>query len=343
MFRLSTIAKSKMIGSAVLGLMLGVLSATGHAAVSNTKATAKATTAKATTTTVSKPLVGRIDGAPLANARYVTLSRNGKISLSGFTTRNGSFNYRNGETVQFYVGDILLGSTAAKSLVTPVSLVQNAKNPDALSNLLRFLQTVDSDISPANGIQISNHVHKSAKNLKVDFDKAMRSFQVQSSLVKLMGIATNSPTLPDAVKALTDFRMSLLNAYDTNSDKTVLNLMNTKWKATLTSSDCPTTTASQIHTFNLFGHFTSGYNNLTVNNKGVCKPSGLSLLMSLYENDGLFSCAKGCTMADLNGTVDVAGPIPHKASLVYQPNSNIITIIHHYANGRNVIETLKKQ
>lgn len=214
---------------------------------------------------------------------------------------------------------------------------------DALSNPLCFLQTIDTDVTSYNGIQISNLVHSKAKNLKVDFNKAMSSFSVQASLVKLLSVATNSPTLPGAVNTLTNFRMSLLTAYDSYSGDTVLNLVNTKWKSTFTSNDCPNASAALTHTFNLLGHATTGYHNLAIKKNGACGGSNLGVMMSLYENDALFSCANGCSMADLSGAVTMQYPSAHQATLIYQPNTNIITIIHAYSNGREVIETLVKQ
>lgn len=324
MFSLSIFKKTKFVAAAVMGAVLGCSGAISHAA------------------TKSSVLQGKITGTKIANARYVTLTPDGKVSLSGYTNKDGSFSYRKGETVSFYVGDILLGSTAAKSSVSPVSLVEKAKNTAALGNLLSFLQTIDTDLNVINGIQISKSTHYAAKDVKVDFDKAMSSFQVQSALTALLAVATNSPTLPDAVEALTNFRMSLLNSYNSNAGDTVLNMMNTKWKSTLTSEDCPDTTTTLTHSFNVLGHITAGYHNLSVKKNGTCGGSGMAVLMSLYENDAMFSCANGCTLEDLNSTVTLKYPTTHEATMVYQPNTNIITVIHHYADDRDVIETLVK-
>ena len=52
--------------------------------------------------------------------RFITQSQ------SGTTDNNGRFNYRTGETISFYVGDILLGSAPAKDTMTPVDLVAGA-------------------------------------------------------------------------------------------------------------------------------------------------------------------------------------------------------------------------
>lgn len=323
MFSKSIFKKTKMIGAAIMGAVLSCAGVAGAATQNNI-------------------LEGKITGTKIANARYVTLTADGKVSLSGFTSKDGSFFYRNGETVSFYVGDILLGNTTAKSSVPTAALVEKAKNKDALSNVLRFLQTIDSDLNSLNGIQISNSTNTAAKNLKVDFDKAMSSFAVQSSLTRLLAIATNSPTLPAAVDALTNFRMSLLNAYNTNSNQTVMNMLNTKWTSTLTSEDCPNASTTLTHSFNILGHLAAGNFSLSVKKDGTCGGSNGAILGALYENDAMFSCANGCTLADLNSTVTLKFPTTHQATMVYQPNTNVITIIHEYANGRKVIETMVK-
>lgn len=325
MLNLSIFKKTKVIAAAVMGVVLGATSVVSEAA---------------TTTPLLK---GAITGTKIANARYVTRDALGKISVQGYTTSTGAFSYRSGDTVSFYVGDVLLGKTKARSTVPTSLLITGAQNADALANLLRFLQTIDSDLNPLNGIQISANTHYAATDVKVNFDAAMNSFEVQSSLQQLLALATNSPTLPDAVDALTNFRMSLLNAYNTNASQTVLNLVNTKWKSTLTSADCADTSTTLTHTFNLLGHMTVGYHNLTPRTDGTCRGSSAAILMSLYESDQMFSCANGCTLADLNTTVTLRYPAVHQAQIVHQPNSNIITVIHQYDNGREVIETLVKQ
>lgn len=327
MLNLSIFKKTKVIAAAVMGVVLGCTSTVSVAAPQQKSAV----------------LQGKITGTKIANARYVTRDASGKISLQGYTTSAGAFRYRNGDSVSFYVGDVLLGKTKAKSSVPTSLLITNAMNADALANLLRFLQTIDSDLNPINGIQISANTHYAAEDVKVNFDAAMSSFQVQSSLQQLLALATNSPTLPDAVEALTNFRMSLLNAYNTNSGQTVLNMVNTKWKSTLSSADCEETVTGATHTFNLLGHMTIGYHNLSPRDDGSCRGSSAAILMSLYESDQMFSCANGCTLADLNTTVTLRYPTVHQAQLVHQPNSNIITVIHQYDDGREVIETLVKQ
>lgn len=339
----SSLVRPQIIGSALLSLLLAGCGGGGSSSGgADNAATDTGPSTSESETAGGAVREGKFLDAAVANARYVTLSPSGQISMSGFTAEDGSFFYREGETVSFYIGDILLGTAEAKAIVTPVALVEGATNSDALANMLRFLQTLDEDSTPSNGIQITDAVHQSAADVQVDFDTAMSSFEVQSSLTALINVATNSPTLPDVVDALTHFRETLLSAYDTNSGETVLDLMNTKWQSTLSSTDCGDTTASLKHTFNIVGHTTQGYHNLTMRDDGSCRGNNYGILMSLYENDPMFSCASGCSLADLNRSVILDVPETHTATLVHEPGTEMITIIHQFDDGREVIETMTK-
>ncbi len=285
---------------------------------------------------------GQLAGTPIANARFISLDASGKITAQGFTTANGKFQFSKGDTVRFFVGDILLGKTQAAASVPTSALVSAAKNADALSNLVRFLQSVDTDLNSLNGIQVSNTTHTAAKGLKVNFDAAMKTFEVQAALAKVLALSTATPTLPEATTALTNFRMALLNAYNTSGQATVLNLIKTNWNATLSSKDCGTTTTKLTHNFNILGHVAAGNFNLIKQANGTCRGSNAAIQMALYENDVAFSCANHCSLTDLNRDVTLSFPVTHTATLVHEPNSNIITVVHHY-EGRDVIETMVKK
>lgn len=88
------------------------------------------------------------------------LSYSGSPSnVSGTTDADGRFEYRDGDTVTFSLGDLVLGTVAAQSVVTPVTVAQAlvAANPGADAetvavNLLVFLQSLDVDGNPENGL-----------------------------------------------------------------------------------------------------------------------------------------------------------------------------------------------
>jgi hypothetical protein len=124
------------------------------------------TTATATATeTVSTGVF--IDSA-VEGLQYETATR------SGTTNSLGEYDYLAGETVTFSIGGIVLGSTIAGPVATPLSLVPDATsatNP-VVTNIVRLLLSLDSDGDPDNGITISSDVTTAANDLAVDFSVA---------------------------------------------------------------------------------------------------------------------------------------------------------------------------
>ena len=78
-------------------------------------------------------------------------------TLSGTTDADGTFTYFPSEVVSFYIGDILIGSAEGQDILTPLEFVpdaEDASHPEVTS-ILRFLQSLDEDGDPDNGITIS--------------------------------------------------------------------------------------------------------------------------------------------------------------------------------------------
>jgi hypothetical protein len=93
---------------------------------------------------------------------------------SGITNSLGEYDYLPGETATYSIGGIVLGSTIAGPVVTPLSIVPgatSATNP-VVTNIVRLLLSLDSDGNPDNGITISNDVTTAANDLTVDFSVA---------------------------------------------------------------------------------------------------------------------------------------------------------------------------
>lgn len=80
----------------------------------------------------------------------------------GITTTLGEYKYLPGETVTFFIGDLELPPVPAKGVVTPADIAAAAHSSDSAAaditktNILRLLQTLDSDGKPDNGIQIES-------------------------------------------------------------------------------------------------------------------------------------------------------------------------------------------
>ena len=85
-------------------------------------------------------------------------------SHSGLTNSAGEFTYTEGETVSFSLGGIALGSSIASEVVTPLDLLGAESIDDAISsglfdqliNMLVFLQSLDRDHNPNNGIDLGD-------------------------------------------------------------------------------------------------------------------------------------------------------------------------------------------
>ena len=153
-------------------------------------------------------LVGHFVGPATAGLRYETATE------SGLTEADGAYRYQPGETIAFYVGDLLLGQAPAGSrtqlpdLVPGVTLPTdtqaaraiaresgNASHPDIhdqdrarflqLLNRAILLQFLDEDGDPTNGIVVPPAIHDLAQGLTLDFSGGWRVFRNDLALRRL--------------------------------------------------------------------------------------------------------------------------------------------------------------
>ncbi|HET58317.1 MAG TPA: hypothetical protein ENN35_07750, partial [Deltaproteobacteria bacterium] len=109
--------------------------------------------------------------------------------LEGYTDGDGTFDYEPGDTVDFYIGDLLLGSSDGKDLVTPVDIVPGAADTanQAVTNIARLLQTLDDDGDLSNGIQITEETAESVSAaVPIDFDQSPDDFEADPNVAGLM-------------------------------------------------------------------------------------------------------------------------------------------------------------
>ncbi|HKJ48603.1 MAG TPA: hypothetical protein VJ973_05910, partial [Christiangramia sp.] len=115
---------------------------------------------------INNTLQGVFIDSPVEGLKYETETH------SGFTDENGNYDYEDGETVTFYVGDIELGSAIATGQLSPIDI---ATTPNAnietleVQNIAAFLQTLDEDGNPENGIKISSEVAAAISITEIDF------------------------------------------------------------------------------------------------------------------------------------------------------------------------------
>ncbi|MDP5029019.1 hypothetical protein [Paraglaciecola sp.] len=145
-------------------------------------------------------------------------------SISGMTDANGTFTYEVGAEVTFSIGDIVIGSAMGAATLTPLSLVEGAldETDPAVVNIATFLQTLDDDGDPENGITISEAQHSEAVGLTVNFQLSTLDFEydsdVQSTVSMLTGVSYAGPrALISAADALAHLQVSLGLEVDTSS------------------------------------------------------------------------------------------------------------------------------
>ncbi|OED38720.1 hypothetical protein AB833_18725 [Chromatiales bacterium (ex Bugula neritina AB1)] len=130
-----------------------------------------------------------LDG-PVSGLSYET------ESLSGVTDSDGSFEYREGETIVFSLGDIAFHQVDAAETVTPMELAGTDDPFDSgVLNVVRLLQTLDSDSDPSNGIEIPEQVREKVRlpvfDLVADFSSidgvlgsiVSRAYEVERPIV----------------------------------------------------------------------------------------------------------------------------------------------------------------
>ncbi|WP_394130853.1 hypothetical protein [Shewanella maritima] len=101
---------------------------------------------------------------------------------SGFTDENGNYDYVEGETVTFFIGDLEFPATTATGTVTPLNIAMTEDVTDNLVvNMTRLLQTLDQDDDPSNGITITETAAASAA--PVDFAQDVEDFAADADVL----------------------------------------------------------------------------------------------------------------------------------------------------------------
>ncbi len=148
-------------------------------------------------------------------------------NISGTTDENGQFTYYVNEEVYFYIGSLPLGATIGTEIVTPITLIEgatDATNP-AVINMIRLLQTLDSDGDAENGIVITTAMTEiiDSLSLDIDFSLTVAEFEVDSDVLALLeaipGVSGGTGrTLIDAETAIEHFTVTIEGEgdYDTS-------------------------------------------------------------------------------------------------------------------------------
>ena len=160
-------------------------------------------------------LTGVLVDAPIEGVTFETFTQ------QGVTNNLGQFKYVQDETVKFSVGNIVLGEVTGAPLITPVELTGGANPIDqAAINQLVFLQSIDEDQDPLNGITVSAATLTAAATQTLDFTLDSTAFTSAVAPV-VTTITSVNPTGPNAVvsetTALDNFYVTYVAAGGTDT------------------------------------------------------------------------------------------------------------------------------
>ena len=136
---------------------------------------------------VAEIKTGVFRDSEVAGLKYETETK------SGVTDADGNFEYLEGETVTFYVGNIEIGSGLASEDMTPISIAstENATiDSPEVKNIAAFLQSLDSDNDPSNGISISEETSSAISIDAIDFTQPVE--RILGEIVAEVNLATGS-------------------------------------------------------------------------------------------------------------------------------------------------------
>jgi hypothetical protein len=140
-------------------------------------------------------------------------------NISSVSDLNGLFSYAPGQQATFKIGNVSLGSATVSqqnAVVSPLNLVplpnQSANDP-GVANRLRFIQLLDADQDPANGISIPMTVLQGAQTWpQLVFDQDTNTFVLPQPIILTLQNAQLPTTLPTANDATTAFTSGLFCA-----------------------------------------------------------------------------------------------------------------------------------
>lgn len=149
-------------------------------------------------------LTGEFNSPTVKGLNYSTTSR------SGITNANGEFEYKEGEIVSFYIGEIFVGQAYGRNVLTPLDLTdvavrtRSALNQRALNisdnraiNLFNLLLSLDSNGDVNDGIEITAEIIQNTVTVTLQLDLPPAEFiadAATSSFTVAVNVTLSEPT-----------------------------------------------------------------------------------------------------------------------------------------------------
>ncbi len=155
----------------------------------------------------------------------------GDQNSSGITDSTGKFYFKDGEKETFRIGKIILGhvdmtSAPNKTVVTPIDLVNGKpkaydtsdySNPK-VSKMASFLQSLDKDHDPTNGIEIDTSTAEALDSPDTsEFDMSQKEMDTSEFDDYMKKAGVNSSDYVDSSSAETEFKKEMGDGMDNGS------------------------------------------------------------------------------------------------------------------------------
>ena len=112
--------------------------------------------------------IGIIVDSQIEGLRYESVGLHGE-KTSGVTNAKGEYKYFEGGTTTFFVGGIQLAKTTPQKMLSITTVAATTTEQD---NIARFLQTLDVDNNPDNGIDIPSSITNATNVTDLKFDSS---------------------------------------------------------------------------------------------------------------------------------------------------------------------------
>jgi hypothetical protein len=133
-------------------------------------------------------VTGIIVDAQICGLRYESVGPEGE-KTHGTTNLKGEYEYFEGGTTTFFVGGIEVAQTTPKKMLSITTLAVTQQEQE---NIARFLQTLDWDSNPENGILLNNTAINAFDVTKLRFDD---NFEADFANVKSQLLSSNAQNI----------------------------------------------------------------------------------------------------------------------------------------------------
>lgn len=179
-FETGTVAGVAAGGAAVIALVggasLGGEEGSGGGSGGSSSSGSSNTGSGSSSTPTAK--VGVLLDSVVEGVSYTTTS-----GATGTTNQSGEFSNKDGDKVTFTLGGVELGQVDGAAVLTPVELAGANDTADRrVINLSRFLQGLDSDGDPENGLSISSSACTALEGCSLNFNLPVSTFTITASV-----------------------------------------------------------------------------------------------------------------------------------------------------------------